>query len=265
MSVSEAAMARFAGASTDLRLRVDAIGDCRPPLVLGAHAHEFFALLYFTQPGSWHELAGARQTAVPGDLFAVPPGAVHDVAAGGGSAITFMPDAAQGPRSPSVARRLVVPVADRRPLRWLIDRLARELREERPEFRAAARAQLSLLMIAVSRLSPREATPRDPVVGEVLDLIERGFHGPLSLQAIAAHVSRSPRHLSRTVRDLTGATVMDLVDERRMVEARRLLLETNAKVTEIAHSVGFHDDGYFRRRFHRAHGVSPRAWRQGNT
>ncbi|HYO30523.1 MAG TPA: helix-turn-helix transcriptional regulator, partial [Thermomicrobiales bacterium] len=98
----------------------------------------------------------------------------------------------------------------------------------------------------------------------VLDVIERGFRGPLSLASIAAQVSRSPRHLTRTIRDLTGATVMHLIDDRRMKEARRLLLETDATIEAISRTVGFHDDGYFRRRFRRAHGIAPAAWRARN-
>ncbi|HEX2087261.1 MAG TPA: AraC family transcriptional regulator [Solirubrobacteraceae bacterium] len=263
MSRSAAAVARFPGAPDDLPLRVDAIGRCRPPLVRGAHAHEYHALLYFTGGGARHELDGEPCVTEPGELVAIPPGVAHDVGDADGVAVTFMPAAADRVRFPRVARRLVVPAVDRIPLRWLIDRLAHELREQRPDFRAAARAQLTMLLVGVGRLGGPDP-PADPVLGDVLEIIERRFREPLSLAAIAGHVSRSPRHLTRTVRALTGATVMHLVDERRMAEARRLLLETDAKVEAIARTVGFHDDGYFRRRFRQAHGLAPKAWRERN-
>lgn len=261
MTASHVPVARFAGASSDLRVRVDEIGGCRPPLVRGPHAHDFFVVLLFTESGGAHELASWREAPEPGDLFVLPPGSVHAVGAGGGPAVAFMADAADAARPPSTPRRLCVPPDDRLDMRRLVALLARELREQRPGFQAAARAQLSLLLIAVSRLRAEEP-PSDPVVRDVLSVIEHRFREPLSLERIAAQVSRSPRHLTRTVRELTGATVMHLVNERRMKEARRLLIETDAKVTAIAGAVGFRDDGYFRRRFRRAHGVPPRAWRE---
>jgi transcriptional regulator GlxA family with amidase domain len=156
-----------------------------------------------------------------------------------------------------------VSAREREELSGTIAVLARELRERRSGFRAAARAQLNVLLVGLSRLAGEDPTP-DPVLEAVLDVIERGFDRPLSLDAIAMQVSRSPRQLTRVVRSLTGGTVMRLVDDRRMEEARRLLRETDAKVEVIARSVGFRDDGYFRRRFRSVHGASPTAWRLAN-
>ncbi|MDQ3739970.1 MAG: AraC family transcriptional regulator, partial [Actinomycetota bacterium] len=155
------------------------------------------------------------------------------------------------------------PPAAHEELRGMIDVLERELQEQRRGFRAAVRAQLSLLLVALSRLR-REEPPTHPVLGEVLDVVERGFRQPLSLEAIAAEVNRSPRQLTRVIRAVTGKTVMGLVEDRRMAEARRLLLETDAKVEHVARRVGFQDGGYFRRRFRSVHDASPTEWRRAN-
>jgi AraC-like DNA-binding protein len=88
------------------------------------------------------------------------------------------------------------------------------------------------------------------------------FREPLSLADVATALARSPRHLTRTVREVTGKTVMQLIDDRRMDEARRLLLETDEKVDVIGYAVGYGDGSYFARRFRRAHGVSPSVWRR---
>lgn len=262
MGASEVPVSRFPGGTGDVRIRVDRIGHCHPPLVRGAHAHEYFAILLFARSDGWHEVDGERRPAAPGALYAVPPGAAHDTG-GTGLAVAFMEDAVNGATLPARPREGVTEVRDRAQLQITVETLDRELRERRPGYIAAARAQLSVLLIAVNRLVGDDP-PADPVLAAVLEVIERGFRGPLSLASIAAQVSRSPRHLTRTIRDLTGATVMHLIDDRRMKEARRLLLETDAKIEAISRTVGFHDDGYFRRRFRRAHGIAPAAWRARN-
>jgi AraC family transcriptional regulator, transcriptional activator of pobA len=55
---------------------------------------------------------------------------------------------------------------------------------------------------------------------------------------------------------------MQWIEDRRMLEARRLLLATDDKVDGVAERVGYRDPSYFRRRFRRAHGVPPQAWRE---
>jgi AraC family transcriptional activator of pobA len=55
--------------------------------------------------------------------------------------------------------------------------------------------------------------------------------------------------------------VQDWIVERRMAQARRLLVETDLTVGEIASRVGYADPGYFTRLFRRMHGVTPLGWR----
>ena len=50
--------------------------------------------------------------------------------------------------------------------------------------------------------------------------------------------------------------------ERRLAEARRLLVETDLAVEEVGRQAGYGDGGYFARAFRRAHGATPLAWRR---
>jgi AraC-like DNA-binding protein len=75
-------------------------------------------------------------------------------------------------------------------------------------------------------------------------------------------VSLSPSHLTTVVRRKTGRTVGEWIAERRMVEARRLLVETDLAVEEVGRRVGYGDPGYFVRSFRRAHGMTPLGWRR---
>jgi len=61
---------------------------------------------------------------------------------------------------------------------------------------------------------------------------------------------------------MTGRTVQEWIGERRIAEARRLLVETDLAVEEVGRRVGYRDPGYFVRPFRRAQGTTPLGWRR---
>jgi AraC-like DNA-binding protein len=65
------------------------------------------------------------------------------------------------------------------------------------------------------------------------------------------------------VRKRTGKTVQEWIIERKLVEARKLLAESDLPVASVARSVGFADPAYFTRMFTREVGMPPRRWRAG--
>jgi PAS domain S-box-containing protein len=85
---------------------------------------------------------------------------------------------------------------------------------------------------------------------------------PISLNDVAQAVGYSPAYLTNLVKRRTQLTIIDWILERKMLEARSLLINSNKSVTEIAMAVGFTDAYYFSRRFSQYHKISPRSWRQ---
>jgi AraC-like DNA-binding protein/quercetin dioxygenase-like cupin family protein len=255
----------------------------------GLHSHDHATLVYVHEGRGWYRQGADRWTVGPGTAFFLPPGEVHDasgLSSTRGWLIEFAPDlvgmaADDGtewrPRPghpgwlgfvrPACLRagRIEVPERDRP--RWAdrIATLATELAERRAGYHQAAVALLTLLLLDVARLTlPEQAGGRlreEPLVGEVLEVIEQRFTEPLRLDEVAAAVSISPRHLSRTVRRVTGSTVLGWLTERRMAEARRLLVESELPVEQVARRVGYADVRQFRRQFRRANGAPPARWR----
>ncbi len=68
--------------------------------------------------------------------------------------------------------------------------------------------------------------------------------------------------LSRTLSSLTGQSTKELVTDRVMREARRLLRYSDLTIGEISYRVGFHDQLYFSRAFKRHAGRPPQAYRE---
>jgi AraC family transcriptional regulator len=87
------------------------------------------------------------------------------------------------------------------------------------------------------------------------------FRDDLSLRELARTAFMSPYHFHRTFRRLTGVPPCQFLSAVRLATARRLLLTTQASVTEICFEVGYNSLGTFIRRFTELLGLSPSRFR----
>ena len=83
----------------------------------------------------------------------------------------------------------------------------------------------------------------------------------LTLEEVAEVAGLAPKSFCRFFRANTGKTLIQYINELRVGESCRLLLETSAPVTEIAFRVGFNNLSNFNRRFRESKGMSPREYR----
>jgi AraC family transcriptional activator of pobA len=141
-----------------------------------------------------------------------------------------------------------------------------ELRQRHDGYREAVLSHLTLLLVGVSRLAANVVGDLrlndEPLLAEVFGFIEERYHERVSLRDVARAVSLSRGHLTTVVRRKTGRTVQEWIAERRMSEARRLLVETDLAVEEVGRRVGYGDPAYFVRSFRSTHGATPLGWRR---
>lgn len=96
----------------------------------------------------------------------------------------------------------------------------------------------------------------------VFQFIEAHYHQPITLNDVAREVGYSPAYLTNLVQEQTGRSVKRWIIERRMVQAKHLLLHSTETIRHIAEASGYSDSGYFARQFRQFYGVSPKVWRQ---
>lgn len=92
-------------------------------------------------------------------------------------------------------------------------------------------------------------------------MIEIGYRDPLRIEDLAACAHLSPSQFQRVFRKTFGITPIRYQLELRMKLAARMLVESAYPVGEIALRCGYSDVYYFSRAFRKAHGLSPRAFR----
>ncbi|HEU5294490.1 MAG TPA: helix-turn-helix domain-containing protein [Burkholderiaceae bacterium] len=102
---------------------------------------------------------------------------------------------------------------------------------------------------------------RDTLVQRYRALLEVQLKRHQPLGAYAQQLNVTPDHLSRVCRAATGLSALELLHERLVLEARRLLAYTEAPVGEVARELGFDDPAYFSRFFARRAGAAPHAYR----
>jgi len=85
---------------------------------------------------------------------------------------------------------------------------------------------------------------------------------PLDVAAMARHAAVSPRTFARRFRDETGTTPLQWLLSQRVLEARRLLEESDLPIDEIAWRAGFGTAASLREHFRRATATSPTAYRR---
>ncbi len=79
----------------------------------------------------------------------------------------------------------------------------------------------------------------------------------------ASQLCITPRYLSQIVRNVSGRTVIDYINQMLLTEASYLLLQTSLPIIEIADRLHFSESASFTRFFTRMKGINPRKYRMG--
>ncbi len=111
-------------------------------------------------------------------------------------------------------------------------------------------------------IHPVPAENSDSVSRAFLELC-RNYAEPLTVESLAAEAGYSTIHFINRFKQRYGVTPGAQIMLLRLGRARELLETTMLSVREIAYAVGYGDEFYFSRLFHRHFGVSPRAFRKG--
>ena len=73
----------------------------------------------------------------------------------------------------------------------------------------------------------------------------------------------TPRYLSQIVRDISGRTVVDYINQMLLMEASYLLQQTSLPIADIAVRLHFSETASFTRFFTRMKGINPSMYRKG--
>lgn len=86
----------------------------------------------------------------------------------------------------------------------------------------------------------------------------------ITAREAAQALGYNPDYLTQILKADTGMTLCEYLNDIRLKEAKKLLLNSNRTVSEIAYEVGFLDEKYFMRLFRRKENVTPTEYRNAH-
>jgi AraC-like DNA-binding protein len=245
------------------------------------HRHDFHEICLVTDGSGEHVIDFNAYQVAPPQLFLVSPGQVHYWRHGEtvtGRMILFRRDFLvldPGDRGqlnrvsmmPSFERSpcLQLAPADADVISRLYDELILEYQVRRPRWLSVIRSYLHILLVVLRRLGDPEEAPGSHaslLVSRFKQLVSEHSTSERSVQGYARRLRVSRGHLSNTVKELTGQTPRQIIQQQLVLEAKRLLAHSDLTAAEIAYRLGFDDPSYFGRFFRRETSASPGHFRR---
>lgn len=96
----------------------------------------------------------------------------------------------------------------------------------------------------------------------LLDEYIDAHYNDISLEKAAQYFGFNKNYFSSMIKEKTGKSFVDHVDEKRMREARRLLAQPDVSLYDIINRVGYSSKSFFYKKFNRYYGMTPAAMRK---
>jgi AraC family transcriptional activator of pobA len=151
-------------------------------------------------------------------------------------------------------------------LETLIAMTGEEFRENGIAHEMVLTGLIATILSLVQQLGGSAARPlASPEARLALDLrmlVNRHFGEEWTVARFVSELGTTPYLLDKAVRAIFGRPVKQMVMERRLLEAKRLLNFTIRSVEDIGRDSGFDDPAYFSRFLRKQTGEAPSDWRR---
>lgn len=95
----------------------------------------------------------------------------------------------------------------------------------------------------------------------IIDYIDKNYSLNITLKDLARIVDLSPQYICRIFKECMNMRPFEHLAKKRIFESKKLLIETDLSITDVAKAVGYNDCSYFCVVFKRQEGVSPADYR----
>jgi AraC family transcriptional regulator, transcriptional activator of pobA len=240
------------------------------------HKHNFYLVILVTKGSGRHEIDFRNYQVGPGSVFLMQPGQMHwwklsndidgfvffhsrDFFEEGytRSVINQFPFFQSFQNLPYLKiNKTRIPV-----LTPLFSEMVKDYRSPETIYKnQKLHALLNLVYIAIAGLYPVDEHKSSRYLETFADfeaLIKNNFREHRLPNYYASALNITEKHLNRICRDCVDKTSTQLIAERVLLEAKRLLIQSKQNITEIGDELSFSDTSYFVRFFKKHEGETP--------
>lgn len=247
-----------------------------------AHRHSFYHLVIFTKGKGEHTIDFERFEVAAGQMYFMKPGQVHSWGFSGGVdgfVINFPEDLFTGFLADSryldsfsflrgVAADSVIQLEGEvlKEVVGNIKRIVKEVNNTEPQSTDMIRAYLLSLFVAVNRAVGAHANgsplQQQALLNDYLRFVEMHFAEKRLPKEYAAMLHITPNYLNAICKQLTGKSAGEIIRDRILLEAKRLLVNAKYSMTDIAMQLSFTDSPHFSRFFKKYTNQTPEEFRK---
>lgn len=243
------------------------------------HRHHFYTFILVTAGGGTHAIDFKNYELLPGRLFLIAPGQVHawmELKKVKGYVVLFTESfvALSKGRKMMSAWPLFRPhqqvhfdLSSESQIEWnkVFVSMEEELKTNDEFTRDSLFYSVSSLLVNASRLTVNHQS-KGRIAGENFlfafqELIEEHYLILKTPRDYAEKMNITPNYLNVLCKKKSGKSAGELIRQRIILEAKRLLAHTQLSVLEIAYKLGFQDNSYFGRFFKKYTRLTPEAFR----
>ena len=150
-----------------------------------------------------------------------------------------------------------------RELQVYADLMQKEFVADKAKKDAIIRNILNAFIICLARLRGTNVevmhmdSTQNKLVRQFKHYVDNHFREKSTVTEYAEMLYITPGHLNEVIKTTVGKTAKQVIDEKRLTEAKRLLFWGDYSVKEIAWKLNFEDDAYFNRFFKKHTGHTP--------
>lgn len=233
-----------------------------------AHKHDFYLTILFTKGSGTHEIDFHTYDIKPGSLFMMLPGQMHNwkFSKGTDGYVFFhskdfynsgfiKANVNDYPFFQSLNNPPVINLdkTDVKKLEVLFKELVIEHKQQTYLKFEKIHAIINLIYVELSRhYVPTIKISNETYLQKVRaleNLIDKNFKTKKYPREYANMMNLSEKHLNRMSKECLNKTTTELIADRIILEAKRLLIHSKQTVSEIANELGYEDNSYFSRFF----------------
>lgn len=106
------------------------------------------------------------------------------------------------------------------------------------------------------------STSQNTTLQHFLQIVEENYRRPVGVEFYAKKLFMSPRNLNLICKNILHQTVSEIVETRKLIEAKNQLTHTNKNISEIGFDLGFNEKAYFTHVFKKRTGQTPSEFRK---